>query len=119
MSLPKSNLKEFLNKNKGYNILKRYKDTTIIKLPNGKLLKIISNTGYNLETRLNEVKNLNKFTNFSWPTMMLGDDGIIKAYVMSEIPGVDFTNYYENILNLTSYASIHSQIETNIKMEIM
>lgn len=123
MSLPKSNLKEFLNKNKGYNILKRYKDTTIINLPNGKLLKIlddkllkrISNTGYNLETRLNEVKNLNKFTNFSWPTMMLEDDDIVKAYVMSEIPGVDFTNYYENILNLTSYASIHSQIETNIK----
>lgn len=123
MSLPKSNLKEFLNKNKGYNILKRCKDTTIIKLPNGellkilddKLLKIISNTGYNLETRLNEIENLNEFTNFSWPTMMLEDNGIVKAYVMTEIPGIDFTNYYENTLSLTSYANIHSQIETNIK----
>ena len=56
MGIPKLKLKEFLNENKGYKILKRCKDTTIIKLPNGellkilddKLLKIISSTGYNL-----------------------------------------------------------------------
>lgn len=123
MELSKSNLKEFLKENKGYKILKRCKDTTIIKLPSGELLKIIddqlldiiSNTGFNLEERLSEVKNLTDFPNFSWPTTMLEDDGVVKAYVVPEIPGVDFTDYYENILNLTSYANIHSQIESNIK----
>ncbi len=123
MGIPKINLKEFLNENKGYKILKRCKDTTIIKLPNGELLKIlddgllkiISNTGYNLEARLNEVKNLSGFTNFPWPTIMLEDEDIVKAYVMPCIPGVDFTDYYENIFDLTSYANIHSQIEKNIK----
>lgn len=123
MKIPKLNLKEFLNENKGYKILKRCEDTTIIKLPNGELLKIlddellkiISNTGYNLETRLNEVKNLTSFTNFPLPTIMLEDEEIVKAYVMSYIPGVDFTDYYKNIFDLTSYANIHSQIENNIK----
>lgn len=123
MEIPKLNLKEFLNENKGYQILKRCNDTTIIKLPNGELLKIlddellkiISNTGYDLETRLKEVNHLTGFTNFSWPTIMLEDEGIVKAYVMSYIPGVDFTDYYDNIFDLTSYANIHSQIENNIK----
>lgn len=123
MRIPKLNLKEFLNENKGYKILKRCKDTTIIKLPNrdllkildNGLLKIISNTGYNLETRLREVENLTDFTNFPLPTIMLEDEAIVKAYVMPCIPGVDFTDYYENIFDLTSYANIHSQIENNIK----
>lgn len=123
MAIPKLNLKEFLNENKGYEILKRCKDTTIIKLPNGdllkilddELLKIISATGYNLETRLSEVEKLIGFTNFSWPTIMLEDKDIVKAYVMPYIPGVDFTDYYENIFDLTSYAHIHFQIENNIK----
>jgi len=123
MAIPKLNLREFLNENKGYKILKRCEDTTIIKLPNGDLLKIlddelleiISDTGYNLETRLGEVDNLIGFTNFSWPTIMLEDDGVVNSYVMPYIPGVDFTDYYENIFDLTSYANIHSQIENNIK----
>lgn len=123
MGIPKLNLKEFLNENKRYKILKRCEDTTIIKFPNGELLKIlddellkiISNTGYNLETRLNEVKNLTGFANFSWPTMMLEDENIVKAYSIPYIPGVDFTDYYENIFDLASYANIHSQIENNIK----
>ena len=123
MGIPKLKLKEFLNENKGYKILKRCKDTTIIKLPNGellkilddKLLKIISSTGYNLETRLSEMENLTGFTNFSWPTIMLEDKNIVKAYTMPYIPGVDFTDYYENIFDLTSYANLHSQIENNIK----
>lgn len=123
MELTKLNLKEFLNENKGYKILKRCKDTTIIKLPNGNLLKIlddellqiISNTGYNLETRLKEVDSLTNFKNFAWPTIMLEDKNIVKAYVMSKIEGVDFTDYYKDIFNLMSYANIHSQIENNIK----
>lgn len=123
MAIPKLNLKKFLNENKGYKVSKRCEDTIIIKLPNGellkilddKLLKIISNTGYNLETRLNEVKNLTGFTNFPWPTIMLEEEDIVKAYIMPYIWGVDFTDYYENIFDLMSYANIHSQIENNIK----
>ncbi len=34
---------------------------------------------------------------------------------MPYISGVDFTDYYENIFDLMSYAKIHSQIENNIK----
>lgn len=123
MALPKMNLKKFLNENKGYRILKRCEDTTIIELPNGdllkildyELLKVISNTGYDLETRLNEVPNLTEFSKFPWPTIMLEDEGIVTSYVMPCIPGIDFTDYYENIFDLTSYANIHAQIENNIK----
>lgn len=123
MGIPKLNLKEFLNENKGYKILKRCKDTTIIKLPNGQLLKIlddellkiISNTGYNLESRLNEVESLTDFINFPWPTIMLENKGIVNSYVIPFIPGIDFTDYYENTFDLMHYASIHSQIEKNIK----
>ncbi len=123
MSIPKLNLKEFLNQNKGYEILKRCKDTTLIKLPNGELLKIldnellnrITNTGYSLEDRLCEAEYLTDFTNFPWPIIMLEDEDIVNSYVMPYIPGVDFTDYYENIFDLTSYANIHSQIENNIK----
>lgn len=124
MAIPKLNLKQFLRENKGYKILKRCEDTTIIKLPNGEvlkilddeLLKIISNTGYNLETRLNEVETFAHFTNFPWPTIMLEEEDIVKAYTMPYIQGIDFTDYYENIFDLTSYANIHSQIEHNIKV---
>lgn len=123
MSILKLNLKEFLDKNKGYKILKRCKDTMIIQIPNGNLVKIlddelltiISNTGYNLETRLNEADKLRGFEQFPWPKVMFEDKGIVKAYEMSYIPGVDFTDYYENIFDLMSYANIHSQIEANIK----
>lgn len=123
MGILKLNLKDYLNKNKGYEILKRCEDTTIIKLPGGdilkvlddELLKIISNTGYDLETRLREVENLKSFINFPWPTIMLEDRDIVKAYVMSFVPGVDFTDYYENIFDLFSYANIHYQIENNIR----
>lgn len=123
MGIAKLNLKKFLNENKGYKVLKSCDDTTIIKLSNGNLLKIlsdqllkmISNTGYHLETRLNEVENLTDFTSFSWPTIMLEDGGVVKGYVMPFICGVDFTDYYENVFDLISYANIHSQIENNIK----
>lgn len=123
MGIEKLNLKEFLNDNKGYKILKRCKDTTIIMLPSGQLLKIldnellkiISSTGYNLETRLNELNNLTKFDKFAWPTIMLEDENVVNSYVMPYISGVDFTDYYENIFDLSSYANIHSQIEKNIK----
>lgn len=123
MAIPKMNLKEFLKENKGYKVLKRCTDTTIIKLPNGELLKIldksildiISNTGYDLETRLCEVDKLTTFTKFAWPTIMLEDEEIVSAYLMPNIQGVDFTDYYENIFDLTSYAKIHSQIQDNIK----
>ena len=123
MGIPKSNLKEFLNENKGYKLYKRCEYTTLIKLPDGSLLKILDdvlliklfNTGYDLETRLNEVHKLTDFSNFAWPTRMLEEDGIVKAYTMREIPGVNFTFYYENIFDLYSYANIHSQFENNIK----
>lgn len=123
MAMPKLDLKSFLKENKGYKILKRCENTTIIKLPSGellkilddKLLKIIANTGYDLETRLSEVENLKEFTNFSWPTIMLESEGMVNSYVMPYIIGVDFSDYYENIFNLMSYANIHSQIEKNIK----
>lgn len=123
MAISKMNLKEFLKENKGYKVLKRCTYTTIIKLPSGELLKIldksildiISNTGYDLETRLCEVDKLTTFTKFAWPTIMLEDEEIVSAYVMPNIQGVDFTDYYENIFDLTSYAKIHSQIQDNIK----
>lgn len=123
MEIPKLNLKKFLKENKDYKILKRCEDTTIIKLPNGDLLKIlddellkrISNTGYNLETRLKEVKKMTGFRSFAWPTIMLEEKDIVTSYIMPNILGVDFTDYYENIFNLMSYANIHSQIESNIK----
>lgn len=73
MEISKANLKRFLDNNKGYKILKRCKDTTIIKLPSGEilkilndeLLKIIENTGYNLETRLKKLKNITRFPEFA------------------------------------------------------
>lgn len=123
MEMPKLNLNEFLEKNKGYKVLKRCKDTTIIQLPNGELLKvlhdelleILSNTGFSLEERINEVKNLTKFIDFALPTRKLESNGIVNSYTMPYIPGVDFTDYYENIFDLMSYAKIHFQIENNIK----
>lgn len=124
MKIPKSNLSQFLKENKGYQLFKRGKDTTIIKLSTGELLKIldkelleiISNTGYDLETRLEEVKNLTTFHRFSLPTRMLEENGVVTSYTMPEIPGVDFTDYYENIFDLLCYAKLHSQIEDNIKI---
>ncbi len=124
MGIHKLNLQEFLKENNSYKILKRCKDTTIIKLPNGELLKILDkellelleDTGFNLEVRLKEVENLKSFSNFSWPTRQLEESGIVNSYTMPYIPGVDFTDYYEDIFNLTSYAKIHSQIEENIKI---
>ena len=121
--MEKANLYEFLDNNKGYSLLKRCKDTTIIKLPNNQILKILdlklldmlNKTGYGLESRLNEVDNLDKNVNFAYPTVMLEDNGVITSYVMPEIPGLDFTNYYKNTLDLLSYANIHLQIENNIK----
>ena len=67
-----------------------------------------------MEERLNEVQNLSNF-NFALPTRILESDGIVNSYTMPYIPGVDFTDYYENIFDLMSYAKIHSQIENNIK----
>lgn len=123
MGIQKLDLNDFLKQNKGYKVWKRLEDTTLIKLPNGELLKIldkellkiISDTGYNLETRLGEVDSLTSFTNFPWPTIMLEDKGVVTSYVIPFIPGIDFTDYYENIFDLASYANIHSQIEQNIK----
>lgn len=123
MELPKLNLKEFLEENKGYKILKRCRDTTIIRLPNGELLKILddellgilSDTGFNLEERLNEAKNLNGDINFALPTRKLEIDGVVNSYTIPYVSGVDFTDYYENIFDLNGYARIHSQIENNIK----
>lgn len=122
MEISKLNLDEFLEENRGYKVLKRCQDTTIIQLSNGELLKILddellemlSNTGFGLEERLNEVQNLSNF-NFALPTRILENDGLVNAYTMPYIPGVDFTDYYENIFDLMSYAKIHSQIENNIK----
>lgn len=123
MEIPKLNLKEFLMENKGYKVLKRCVDTTIIQLSTGEilkilddeLLKIISDTGYNLETRLKETPKLKQFDKFALPSRMFEDEDIVKGYTMSYIPGVDFTDYYENIFDLMGYANIHSQIEDNIK----
>lgn len=122
MGMPRLNLEEFLKENRECRILKRCKDTTIIQLSNGELLKILddelleklSDTGFGLEERLNEVQNLSNF-NFALPTRILESDGIVNSYTMPYIPGVDFTDYYENIFDLMSYAKIHSQIENNIK----
>lgn len=122
MGMPRLNLEEFLKENREYRILKRCKDTTIIQLSNGELLKILddellemlSDTGFGLEERLNEVQNLSNF-NFALPTRILESNGIVNSYTMPYIPGVDFTDYYENIFDLMSYAKIHSQIENNIK----
>lgn len=123
MGIQKLNLKEFLKEHKGYKIFKRLEDNTILMLPNGnlvkildaKLLELISDTGYDLETRLWEVDKLTSFNKFAWPTIMLEDKGKVTSYVMPYIDGVDFTDYYENIYDLSSYANIHSQFETNIK----
>ena len=123
MEIPKSNLHEFLEKNTGYKILKRREDTIIIQLPDGELLKIlndallemIADTGFDLEERLEEIPNLTDFNHFALPTRMLEQNGVVNSYTMPYIPGVDFTDYYENIFDLMSYANIHSQIEENIK----
>lgn len=123
MEIPRLNLEEFLEENRGYKVLKRCQDTTIIQLSNGELLKILddelleilSNTGFGLEERLNEVQNLSKDINFALPTSKLESNGIVNSYTMPYIPGVDFTDYYENVFDLMSYAKIHSQIENNIK----
>lgn len=123
MEISKLNLKEFLMKNKGYKVLKRCMDTTIIQLSTGEvlkildeeLLKIISDTGYNLETRLKETPKLKQFDKFALPSRMFEEEDIVKAYTMPYISGVDFTDYYENIFDLMGYANIHSQIENNIK----
>lgn len=123
MEIPKQNLQEFLKENSGYKIIKRCKDTTLIRLPNKDLLKILdtellmylSDTDYDLETRLKEVPKLTSFTNFPWPTKMLEDNGVVTSYVMPYIEGIDFTDYYKNTLDLYSYARTHHQIENNIK----
>ncbi|HIT22234.1 MAG TPA: hypothetical protein IAB56_04625 [Candidatus Scybalousia intestinigallinarum] len=123
MELSALNLNEFLEKNQGYRILKRGKDAVVIQLSSGELLKILDHellemlfyTGFDLEERLNEVNNLTGFTNFSLPTRKLECNGIVNSYTMPYIPGVDFTDYYENIFDLLSYAKIHAQIENNIK----
>ncbi len=86
----------------------------IPKLNLDELLEMLSNTGFGLEERLNEVQNLSNF-NFALPTRQLESNGIVNAYTMPYISGVDFTDYYENIFDLKSYAKIHSQIENNIK----
>ena len=41
MGMPRLNLEEFLKENRECRILKRCKDTTIIQLSNGELLKIL------------------------------------------------------------------------------
>ncbi len=123
MALPKENLDEFLKENKGYKVLKRLKDTTIIKLPNGELLKvldkelllIIKDTGYDLERRLDEADSFTSFKNFSIPTRKLEHNGRISAYTMPNFPGINFTDYYVDIFNLKRYADIHAQIEENIQ----
>ena len=104
MLVPKLNLDEFLEENRGYKILKKCQDTMIIQLSNGELLKILddellemlSDTGFGLEERLNEVQNLSNF-NFALPTRILESNGIVNSYTMPYISGVDFTDYYENI----------------------
>ncbi|MCX4365713.1 MAG: hypothetical protein OSJ70_08085 [Bacilli bacterium] len=123
MALPKENLEEFLKKNKGYKVLKRLEDTTIIKLPNGELLKVldkellltIKDTGYDLERRLDEADSFTSFKNFSIPTRKLEHNGRISAYTMPNFPGINFTDYYVDIFNLKKYAKTHAQIEENIK----
>ena len=123
MGIPRLNLDEFLEDNRECKVLKRCKDTMIIQLSNGELLKILddklleklSDTGFGLEERLNEVPNLSKNINFALPTRQLESNGIVNSYTMPYIPGVGFTDYYLNIFDLMSYAKIHSQIENNIK----
>ncbi len=123
MAIPTSDLQEFLDQNKGYKLFKRLKDTTIIRLPSGELLKIldeyllkiIADTGYNLDVRLDEADKFASFKNFSIPTRKLTQKGKAISYVMPYFPGVDFTDYYVDIFNLLSYAKLHSQIEGNIK----
>lgn len=123
MALPTSDLQEFLAQNKGYKIIDNRENSTIIQLPSGELIKIlseyllevISSTGYGLEERLDEAENFTTFKNFSVPTRKLTDKGVVRAYTMPNFPGVDFTNYYVDIFNLMSYAQLHSQIEGNIK----
>lgn len=68
-------------------------------------------SGYLLEERLKLVESLSYIPNFSWPTMMLEDQGIVSSYVMPYFSEIDFTNYYENVTDLKSYANIHSKIE--------
>ena len=71
MGIPRLNLDEFLEDNRECKVLKRCKDTMIIQLSNGELLKILddklleklSDTGFSLEERLNEVLNLSKNIN--------------------------------------------------------
>lgn len=123
MAIPTSDLQEFLDQNKGYKVLKRLEDTTIIWLPSGELLKIldwsllnlIKHTGYSLDVRLDEADKFSSFKNFSVPTRKLTHNGQATSYVMPNFPGVDFTEYYVDIYNLLSYAKTHSQIEDNIK----
>lgn len=122
--MPKLNLDEFIKNNKGYKLLIECEDTEIRRLPNGEVLKILdnmllellSNTGFSLEKRLDEVDNLTSFTNFAMPNRKLEENGIVNSYTMPYVPGVDFTDFYEDIYNLSSYANIHSQIENNIKI---
>lgn len=123
MGIQKLNLQEFLKENKGYKLLEKREHTTIFQLPDGSLLKtldkelldLLSSTGYDLETRLNEVDNLKKFSNFAWPMIMLEENGVVTTYVIPYIEGIDFTDYYESIFDLYSYAKMHSQFENNIK----
>lgn len=75
----------------------------------------MENTGFGLEERLNEIPKFSKNINFALPTRKLESNGIVNSYTMPYIPGVDFTDYYENIFDLMSYVKIHSQIENNIK----
>ncbi len=122
--MPKLNLDEFIKNNKGHKLLIECEDTEIRRLPNGEVLKILdnmllellSNTGFSLEKRLDEVDNLTSFTNFAMPNRKLEENGIVNSYTMPYVPGVDFTDFYEDIYNLSSYANIHSQIENNIKI---
>lgn len=124
MAMPKLNLDEFIKNNKGHKLLIECEDTEIRRLPNGEVLKILdnmllellSNTGFSLEKRLDEVDNLTSFTNFAMPNRKLEENGIVNSYTMPYVPGVDFTDFYEDIYNLSSYANIHSQIENNIKI---
>lgn len=124
MAIPELNLDEFKKNNKGHKLLIECEDTEIRRLPNGEVLKILdnillellSNTGFSLEKRLDEVDNLTSFTNFAMPNRKLEENGIVNSYTMPYVPGVDFTDFYEDIYNLSSYANIHSQIENNIKI---
>lgn len=48
MAISKLNLREFLKENKEYRVLQRRKNTTIIRLPNGDILKILDNDLLNI-----------------------------------------------------------------------